>query len=82
METLLNQTADGTANRWQRLYTLAHAAQCAHCSQFLDALQRSIGLLRRSKKNEPSPEVLARLANGARREARPPSEAVPKDIGP
>jgi len=74
METMLNQTADGTAGPLQRWYALAHAANCGHCAQFLDALQHSIGFLRGSKVKEPSAEVLTRLANGPWRDVSPDTQ--------
>lgn len=66
MEGALNRTADGTAGRFSRWYALAHAARCGRCNRFLKALEEMLSRLRLGKE-EPSDEVLARLAEKVRR---------------
>ena len=69
MEQHLNRAADGTAVPLQKWYALAHAARCGRCGRLLASLRESLTRLRETRKSEPSPEVLARLAAGSWRDS-------------
>jgi len=65
MESLLNQTADGSAKGLGRWYAIAHASRCGRCNQFLHRLEETLRRVRSVRDAEPTPEALKRLANGA-----------------
>ena len=62
MEGLLNRTADGSAGPLAKWYALAHSARCNRCARFLAFLRRMLEGLRRTRDDEPAPEVVERLA--------------------
>ena len=61
MEEMLNRTADGTAPKWMKAYSLYHAARCSRCGRVLKRLQSMLGGLRKIKLTEealPEQEAL------------------------
>lgn len=67
MEGFLHSTADGTANRFARMYALAHAARCGRCNRFLKRLEETLNRVRATRQ-EPPQDALERLASGKWRE--------------
>lgn len=62
MERMLNQSAEGKANRLAKWYVLAHTARCGPCRRFLERLEAMLTSLRAARQaSEPSPEALERL---------------------
>lgn len=62
MERLLNQAAEGKANRFAKWYVLAHTARCGPCRRFLERLEAMLASIKAARKaSEPSPEALERL---------------------
>ena len=58
MESMLNQTADGTASKLVEIYARAHAARCPRCGTFLARLTAMLGKLRRMSTEPAEPEKL------------------------
>ena len=67
MEGLLNRAADGSSKGLARWYALSHAARCGRCGRFLARLRTTLEKLRTSKE-QPSQEVVERIASGPWRE--------------
>ena len=55
MESLLNQTADGTASPLVKWYALSHAKGCERCGTFL---ARVTALVRQLRGTKPDPQVV------------------------
>ncbi len=68
MEPLLQRTADESAHRLTRLYVLWHTSSCGRCNRFLGRLRETIRRLKHTKEDDPSPEVISRLASGTWRD--------------
>lgn len=82
MESFLERTAEGRANRWTRWYALAHAARCSGCAAFLRRLEATMIALRVARDASSDEENLARLrglihelGKKGPKESDPPSEA-------
>jgi hypothetical protein len=61
MENLLQELAGGNLKGIRKLYTVAHAAHCNHCGNFLSRLKITVATLRASKAKPGDEESLKRL---------------------
>jgi hypothetical protein len=56
MELLLQDLATGKLTGIKKFYTVAHAAQCQGCGNFLSRLKVTLDILKETKSTAPVPE--------------------------
>jgi hypothetical protein len=61
MEALLNREVDGRNRFLLHWYSLAHAARCRPCREFLEAIRENRAKLAQARSLEPSHELTKRL---------------------
>lgn len=70
MENLLQELAGGKLTGIKKWYTVAHAARCNHCGNFLSRLQITVATLRASKATSVDDESLKRLRELVRSQSK------------